>query len=167
MSPMPRMAVLAPILVRSLLLPALALFACSGSPEDQLEKARQQLAAGAYADAAATADAGLAAGAEGSIAWRLELVALEGEARTAKTAAAKARLERLAGSHAAQVTGPLYVQTAGQVREAGDAEGAIGLLDAGAQRFPEDQDIAQAIERLKATGTSEEVERLRSLGYVE
>ena len=164
---MPRMAVLAPFLVGSVLLPALALFACSGNPEDQLEKARQQLAAGAYADAAATANAGLAAGAEGSIAWRLELIALEGEARTARTAAAQARLERLAGSHAAQVTGSLYVQTAGQVKEAGDAEGAIGVLDAGAQRFPEDADIAQAIDRLKATGTSDEIERLRSLGYVE
>lgn len=159
---MPRMPVLT-----SILLPVVALIACSGSPEAQLEEARQQLAAGAYAEAAATANAGLAAGAEGPVAWRLELTALEGEARTAESAAVVSRLERLAGSHAAQVTGPLYVQTAGQVKEAGDAEGAIGVLDAGAKRFPDDADIAQAIERLKATGSSEELERLRSLGYVE
>ncbi len=159
---MSRLAVLTPIL-----LIVLVLSACSGSPEDQLEKARQHLAAGAYSDAAAAAEAGLAAGAEGSIAWRLELAALEGEARTAQTAAVQARLERLAASHAAQVTGSLYVQTAGQVKEAGDADGAIGVLDAGAQRFPEDEAIAQAIDRLKATGSSDEIERLRSLGYVE
>ncbi len=159
---MSRLAILAPVLFI-----ALGLLACSGGPEDQLEAARQHLAAGSYAEAAAAANAGLAAGAEGPLAWRLELIALEGEARTAQTAAVQARLERLAGSHAAQVAGSLYVQTAGQVKEAGDAEGAIGVLDAGAQRFPEDPDIAQAIERLKATGTSDEIERLRSLGYVE
>ena len=159
---MPRMAVLAPIL-----LPVFGLIACSGSPEAQLEEARRHLAAGAYAEAATTANAGLAAGAEGTVAWRLELTALEGEARTVQTAAVLARLERLSGSHAGQVTGPLYVQTAGQVKEAGDAEGAIGVLDAGAKRFPDDADITQAIDRLKATGSSEEIERLRSLGYVE
>jgi hypothetical protein len=157
-----RLSVLAPIL-----LPVVLLVACSGSPEDQLEQARQSLAAGAYADAAATAQAGLDAGAEGSTAWRLELAALEGEARTARTADVLSRLERLAASSPGQVTGSLYVQTAGQVKEAGDAEGAIGVLDAGAQRFPDDPDIAQAIARLGATGTSDEIERLRSLGYVE
>ncbi|HSJ98447.1 MAG TPA: hypothetical protein VLC53_15325, partial [Myxococcota bacterium] len=103
----------------------------------------------------------------GPVAWRLELAALEGEARSGKTADVLARLDRLAGAWSAQVGGSLYVQTAGQVKEAGDAEGAIGVLDAGAQRFPEDRDIAQAIERLKATGSSDEIERLRSLGYVE
>jgi len=157
-----RLAVLAPVLMI-----VLVLFACSVSPEDQLEQARRHLAAGAYSDAAAAAEAGLAAGAEGSIAWRLELAALEGEARTAETAAVLVRLERLAASHAAQVTGSLYVQTAGQVKEAGDADGAIGVLDAGAQRFPEDASIAQAIDRLKASGSSDEIERLRSLGYME
>jgi hypothetical protein len=41
------------------------------------------------------------------------------------------------------------------------------VLDAGARRFPQDADIARAIERSKATGTDAELERLRSLGYVE
>jgi hypothetical protein len=153
-----RIAVLAPIL---------AAIACGASPEDQLETARRHLAASAYADAAAAAREGLAGGAEGPIAWRLELAALEGEARSAQTADALARLDRLAESRPSQVAGSLYVQTAGQVKEAGDAEGAIGVLDAGARRFPDDPDITQAIARLKATGSSDEVERLRSLGYVE
>ena len=159
---MSRIAILAPVLV-----PALFLAACSGNPEAQLDKARQHLAAGAYAEAAAAANDGLAAGAEGAIAWRLELAALEGEARSGQTDAVVARLARLADAWSDQVTGSLYVQTAGQVKDAGDAEGAIGVLDAGAQRFPEDPDITQAIDRLKASGTSEEIERLRSLGYVE
>jgi hypothetical protein len=143
------------------------LVACGSGPEAQLEQARAQLAAGDYAAAAATASAGLAAGAEGATAWRLELAALEGEARGGKSADATARLERLAGAWSAQVGGTLYVQTAGQVKEAGDAAGAIGVLDAGARRFPDDPDITRAIEQLKTTGTDAEIERLRSLGYVE
>jgi len=143
------------------------LVACGAGPADQLEKARGHLAAGDYAEAAAAATRGLAAGAEGSIAWRLELAALEGEARGGKTPEVLARLDRLGAAWSAQVTGPLYVQTAGQVKEAGDATGAISVLDAGAKRFPEDADIAQAIAQLKVIGSDAEVERLRSLGYVE
>jgi predicted Zn-dependent protease len=145
----------------------LMLVACGVSPEDQLDQARAQLAAGAYAEAAATASQGLAAGAEGSTAWRLELAALEGEARGGKTPEVLARLDRLGEAWSAQVTGPLYVQTAGQVKEGGDAAGAIRVLDAGAKRFPKDPDIARAIAQLKVTGTADEIERLRSLGYVE
>lgn len=143
------------------------LFACGGSPEDQLEKARGHLAGGDYAQAAAVAQQGLAAGAEGSTAWRLELLALEGEARGGRAADALARLERLAIRWSEQVSGALYVQTAGQVKEAGDASGAISVLDAGARRFPEDEDIGRAITQLQATGSDDEIERLRSLGYVE
>jgi hypothetical protein len=143
------------------------LAACGSSPESQLEKARGHLASGDYADATAAAEQGLAAGPEGAVAWRLELAALEGEARRARTAEVLARLERLAGAWSEQVSGALYVQTAGQVKEGGDGPGAISVLDAGAKRFPEDGDITRAIEQLEASGTDAEIERLRSLGYVE
>ncbi len=143
------------------------LLSCGAGPEDQLENARGHLAAGDYAEAAAAAARGLEAGAEGATAWRLELTALEGEARGGKTTEVLARLDRLAEARSAQVTGSLYVQTAGQVKEAGDATGAINVLDAGAKRFPEDADIARAIDQLKASGSDAEIERLRSLGYVE
>jgi hypothetical protein len=146
----------------------LLLCACGAGPEAQLEQARAALAKGDYAAAGAAAAQGLAGGAEGAVAWRLENVALEAEARTAKTADVVARLQRLAsGPFAAQLTGPLYVQAAGQVKEAGDAAGSISVLDLGAKRFPQDADIAQAIERSKQGGSDEEIERLRSLGYVE
>ena len=155
--------------MRNLIVVALVslLAACGVSPEQQLEKAREQLAKGAYAEAEAAATEGLTAGAEGSTAWRLELVALEAEARAKQTAAVLARLERLAGAWAKQVGGSLYVQTAGQLRDAGDATGAVGVLDAGAKRFPEDADVAKAISQAKATGTAAELEQLRSLGYIE
>jgi hypothetical protein len=144
----------------------LTLASCGVGPEEQLDKARGHLAEGAYAEAAAAAAQGLAAGAEGSTAWRLELAALEGEARGGKTADVLARLERLAATWSAQLSGSLYVQTAGQLKEAGDAAGAISVLDAGAKHFPEDPDIARAIAQSKASGTAEEIARLRSLGYV-
>jgi hypothetical protein len=143
------------------------LLACGADPVEQLEEAREHLAEGDYAGAAAAAAAGLAAGAEGSTAWRLELAALEGEARSARTTEVLARLEHLAEVWPSQTGGPLYVQTAGQLKEAGDAGGAIRVLDAGARRFPGDADIVRAIERSKASGTADELEQLRSLGYVE
>jgi predicted Zn-dependent protease len=143
------------------------LAACGASPEQKLEQARGQLASGSYAEAEASAAAGLAAGAEGATAWRLELVALEAEARAKKTEAALARLERLAGAWAKQVGGSLFVQTAGQLREAGDSAGAIRVLDAGAKRFPEDADVKKAIAQAKVAGTDAEREQLRSLGYIE
>jgi hypothetical protein len=145
----------------------LALAACGASPEQELEKAKEQLASGAYGEAETSAAAGLAAGAEGATAWRLELAALEAEARAKKTEAALARLERLAGAWAKQVGGSLYVQTSGQLRDAGDAAGAIQVLDAGAKRFPADPDVAKAISQAKAAGTAAELEQLRSLGYIE
>jgi predicted Zn-dependent protease len=153
---------------RMALLPFLAaLLACGPSAESQLERARSHLAQGAYADAAVAANAGLAAGPEGPVAWRLELTALEAEARTGQAAEARARLERLAVEWPEQTQASLYVQTASQVREGGDATGAIDVLDAGAQRFPDDEGITRAISHLKARGTDAELERLRSLGYVE
>ena len=145
----------------------LLLVGCGAGPDAKLVQARQRLATGDWVEAVADADAGLAAGAEGATAWRLELIALEGEARSGNAGAVQARLERLAQQWAAQANGALYVQTAGQLKESGDAAGAIGVLDAGAKRFPDDPDIARAIEQAKATGTDAEIERLRSLGYVE
>jgi hypothetical protein len=145
----------------------LTLASCGAGPEEQLEEARGHLAQGAYAEAAAAASQGLAAGAEGATAWRLELAALEGEARDGKSADVVARLERLAETWSAQLAGPLYVQTAGQLKEAGDTAGAISVLDLGARRLPDDASIAKAIAQLKQSGTDAEIERLRSLGYVE
>jgi hypothetical protein len=146
----------------------LLLLSCSGGPETKLEDARAKLAGGDFAAAAVAANEGLAAGAEGAVAWRLELAALEAEARSAQSDEAVARLERLAGGpFAAQAGASLYVQAAGQLRESGDASGAVDVLDSGAKRFPQDADIARAIEQAKASGNDAELERLRSLGYIQ
>jgi hypothetical protein len=140
---------------------------CGSESESLLAAARGHLEGGDYAEAVNAANSGLKAGAEGATAWRLELVALESEARGGRTEAAIARLERLAEAYPEQVRAPLYVQTASQVREGGDAAGAISVLDAGNQRFPNDEDIVLAIMQAKEKGGDAELERLRSLGYVE
>lgn len=152
---------------RLVLLAGLSLLAaCGASPEKQLDQARDALARGAYPEAVAAATTGLAA-ANGATAWRLELVALEAEARGGKTPDVLARLGRLGTAWSEQLTASLYVQTAGQVKEAGDVAGAISVLDAGAQRFPKDAAIATAIAQAKGSGSEAEKERLRSLGYIE
>ena len=79
----------------ALALPLLWLCACGVKPEAQLEKARADLAKGDYATAAATAAQGLAGGAEGATAWRLENVALEAEARSARYTSAKGHVSRV------------------------------------------------------------------------
>lgn len=148
---------------------AVGLAACGGtSPEQFLETAQTEIAAGNF-DAAAKASAdGLAAGAAAATAWRLELIGLEASARAGKVDAALATLERLAGAHPDRVKGALYVSTAGQVKDSGDGAGAITILDAGAKRFPKDADVAKAIEQAKsASEGSEEMEMLRSLGYLD
>jgi hypothetical protein len=144
----------------------LVLLACGASPVDRLEAARAALAKGHYADAATAAREGLAAGAASATGWRLELAALEGEARGRQPREALARLERLATEKPDQVKSSLYLQTAGQLREAGDAAGAVDLLDAGKKRFPGDADVDGAIEQAKASTDDAERARLCSLGYL-
>ncbi len=47
------------------------------------------------------------------------------------------------------------------------AAGAVTVLDLGAKQCPGDADIDKAIEQAKAGGTEAELEKLRSLGYIE
>ena len=62
-----------------------------------------------------------------------------------------------------------YSATADQLRAAGDGPGAIQVLDQGLQRFPEDTALASLIDSAKQAPSvdSEELELLRTLGYLE
>lgn len=144
------------------------LVACGGtSPEKQLESAQAALASGDWAAASTAVTQGLAAGAEGTTAWRLELVGLEAQARGKMGAEALATIERLAGADSAQVKAALYLQTATQLTEAGDGANAVAILDAGLKRFPEDEGLKKAIDQAKAGGDDASMQQLRSLGYIE
>jgi hypothetical protein len=153
----------------SLLVMALALGACAETPRESLDEARQALAESRYADAIAAADAGLAGDADAVTAWGLELVMLEALARDGRGDDALAQLEELAALRPEHVSPTQYSATADQLRSAGQGGAAIQVLDAGLGRFPEDPMLLGLIEEAKAAPApgSEELQMLRSLGYVD
>jgi predicted Zn-dependent protease len=115
----------------------------------------------------AAADEGLAKKPDATVRWRLELVRLEALARSGRADAALQAIERLAATEGTPVTASHYLSTADQLRGAGNQAGAIQLLDKGTKRFPDNADITQAIGRAKESGSSEELDTLRSLGYLD
>ena len=147
----------------------LALAACSQTPRQSLDEARQALAESRYADAIAAADAGLAGEADAVTTWGLELVKLEGLARDGRGDDTIAQLARLAEMRPEHMTATQYSATADQLRAAGQGAAAIRVMDAGLQRFPHDKTLQELIEAAKAAPAagSEELEMLRSLGYVD
>jgi hypothetical protein len=147
----------------------LALPACSESPRESLDQARQALAESRYPEAVAAADAGLAGGPDEVTTWGLELVKLEALAREGRGEDTAAQLPELAGSRPEHVPATQYSATADQLRAAGQGAAAILVLDLGLKRFPEDEALAGLIEEAKAAPPegSDELKMLRSLGYVE
>jgi hypothetical protein len=144
------------------------LLGCSPSPEKLLSEAEAELSEGAYDQAAVLADRGLTQQpARPATRWRLELVALEARARAGNAAATIAALERLAGEQDTQITPSHYISTADQLRAAGDAKGAVELLDRAARRYPADTKVKKTIAQIKAKGSDAELEALRSLGYLD
>lgn len=142
------------------------LLACGGGgAAGHLESARAGLESGDFAGAVAAADAGLRADADEATTWQLELIRLEAQASGAMDAETVATLERLAGSHPAGVNAALYVTTAARLEGAGGS--FVGVLDAGAKRFPENTEVANALEGAKKDGTPETLDLLRTLGYLD
>ena len=152
-----------------LLASALLLVACSESPGESLEAARQALAESQYADAVAAADAGLGADPDDLTRWGLELARLEALARDGRGEDTLAQIEKLALERPEQVPASQYFATSGQLRAAGEGPAAILVLDLGLKRFPEDATLLDLIEQAKAAPAagSDELEMLRSLGYGE
>lgn len=145
--------------------------ACGVSPEDHLESARKNLQSGQYDPAINDAVQGLQASPDDKTAWGLELVVLEAYARSGKATETTAKIEGLATAHPDRVTPALYRSTADQLTNAGHSAEAIGVLDLGHKRFPDDaainEAIAKAIESSKAGTDPEALKRLQTLGYVE
>ena len=116
-----------------------------------------------------TAETGLQGSPDEGTAWGLELVRLEALARDGRGDDTVAQLEKLAQARPAQVPASQYTATADQLRAAEQAGAAIQVLDLGLKRFPDDASLVAQIEKAKAAPAagSEELEMLRSLGYVE
>jgi hypothetical protein len=151
------------------LLTLLLLVGCSESARDSLAGARLALSESRYDDALSTADAGLALGGDDATIWGLELVKLEALARSGRGDDVVLQIQKLAGERPQNVRASQYSATADQLRTADQGGAAIQVLDLGLKRFPEDASLASLIEeaRKAPTAGSEELEMLRSLGYVE
>ncbi len=153
--------------IKRLTLGFLLISACSDRPGELLTTAEDALGQGDHAAAVAAADRGLAAKpAEPKLRWRLELVRLEALARSGKADDTVEAIERLAVEKNTMIQASHYLSTADQLRAGGQKDGAIALLDKGKQRFPDDAAIAKEIERAKQSGSPEELEMLKSLGYI-
>jgi len=102
-------------------------------------------------------------------AWGLELVKLEALARDGQGDEALAQIDALANARPQNMPATQYSATADQLKSAGQGAAAIQVLDLGLQRFPEDATLIALIEEAKTAPAagSDELEMLRSLGYVE
>jgi len=130
--------------------------------------ARSSLASASYDDAVSAAQAGLVASPSKPDAWGLELVKLEAYARNGSGADAKQQLVALASAYPGQLSANDYSTTAQQLQEAEQGPAAIEVLDLGKKRYPDDALIDQMIaDSVNAESSPEELEMLRSLGYIE
>ncbi len=152
-----------------LLLALSLVIGCAESARDSLAGARDALAESRYDDAIAAADAGLTAGPDEVTAWGLKLVRLEALARAGRGDETVDLIDALAEERPAQLPASQYQATAGQLDAAEQGAAAIQVLDLGLQRFPDDEALLASIEDAKSAPEpgSEELEMLRSLGYVE
>jgi hypothetical protein len=164
-----------PLVLRGCLLLGLAgllatgLASCAESAQDSLGEARAALADARYDEALAAAEAGLANPSDEVTAWGLELVKLEALARGGQGEPTLAQLQKLAAERPENVPADQYAAIADQLRGAGAGPEAIAVLDSGLKRFPEDAELLRQIEAAKAAPAagSEELEMLKTLGYIE
>src|SRR4029453_17377659 len=146
----------------------LALAACAESARDSLEQARKALAETHYPEAISAGDGGLARAPDKITSWGLEVVKLEALARSGRGDETVAQLTKLTDAWPDNMRAEQVAVTADQLRGAGQGAAAILALDQGLKRFPDDPALRAQIEQAKkgAAPGSEELERLRSLGYI-
>ncbi|MFZ5480871.1 MAG: hypothetical protein ACOZNI_29190 [Myxococcota bacterium] len=145
---------------------AFLLLACSSV--DHQKEAQDALNGGDADKALQLAEEGLkSAGGDKAAAWRLEQVRLEALAKKGDGASLKGELERLHGAYPQQVTAPLYLKLASQLREGGGGATVIDVLDAGKKKWPDDKAFDDAIAEAQQNADPAEVERLKALGYIQ
>ncbi len=147
---------------------AIVVCACEKTSQEHLSEARDSLGGGSYDQAIAAVDAGLQASPSKPDAWGLELVKLEAYARGGDGENAKQQLVKLAGLYPKQLSPTDYSSTAQQLQAAEQGPAAIEVLDLGKKRHPDDELIDKMIaDSVAANSSPEELEMLRSLGYIE
>jgi tetratricopeptide (TPR) repeat protein len=147
------------------------LIGCGPKPEQLKDEAQQALSVGNFSQAREISTRALeqVPDSEKRLIWSLERIRLEALARESQAAEARQALERLAAEYPAQADADLYLAIASYLTDAGDTSGAIDVLIAGDERFPEESEKFQAqIRELHDSGLVDpaELERLRSIGYL-
>lgn len=149
----------------------LFLIGCSPDSEQLKNEAQHALSVGDFSQAREISTRALAQVPESDkrLTWSLERIRLEALARDNQAAEVLESLERLAAEYPTQANAALYLAIASYLQEAGGAGGAIDILVAGDERFPEESEKFEAeIEELHEGGSMDpaEIERLKSLGYL-
>jgi hypothetical protein len=149
----------------------LLLAACEASLADREKEARAALDARDFTKARLVSEEALAssgAGADAATAWRLEQIRLEALAQEKQGAEIVASLARLSGKYGPQITPALYRSLADKLKTAGDTTGAIDVLAAGHEKFPQEaQAFVKDIDALKQGKLDPaQIEKLKALGYL-
>lgn len=144
---------------------------CEASLADREKEARAALDGRDYAKARQISDEALASSAAASdkaTAWRIEQIRLDSLANDKQSAEVVGSLARLGGTYPNQVTPALYRSLADKLKTAGDTTGAIDVLAAGHERFPnEAQAFVNDIDALKQGKLDPaQIEKLKALGYL-
>lgn len=145
-----------------------ALCGCGASARDQLAEAREALAATDYTAAIEASAAGLRAVPDAATAWALETIRCEALARSGASGPLLEQLARLEIEAPERLTPTFYSASADQLRRAGDAAGAVQVLDRGLKRHPKSALLVGLIGAASESSSGpEELDMLRSLGYVD
>ena len=146
------------------------LIGCGPDLEKQKNEAQQALSVGNFGQARELSSQAMeqAPAADKRLLWALERIRLEALARENQGEQALETLERLATEYPTQANASLYLAIASYLKDAGGTSGAIDILVAGDERFPEESEkFKTMMGELEAGGLDPaEIERLKSLGYL-
>jgi tetratricopeptide (TPR) repeat protein len=166
--------------MKSLLLALTVLLipACGGANDAQglVDEAQAALTAREYPKAAGLAAKAVAAAKQAgdeSLAFRGTSIRISALAREGKGPEAVSALEAAATEYPSRVDAKLYARTMSALQQAKSIEGALDVLEAGSERFPDSraafEDGAAKLAAMLQSGAGsdpEAIERLKSLGYL-
>ncbi|HZL99831.1 MAG TPA: hypothetical protein VFD43_06230, partial [Planctomycetota bacterium] len=115
------------------------------------------------------AEAGLRAadGADANLSWKLERIRAEAIAKLGQTPEVLTTVARLQPAYPQQCNALFYGKLGMLLVDAGQPVGAVELADAGIQQFPDRKaDFEGLIASIQASGDSEAIAKLRTLGYL-
>ncbi len=112
--------------------------------------------------------------ADKALTWRVEKMQLDALAGSKQSADILANLTRLRASNPAQVDAALYASLAGKLSQQHEYLGAIDIVHAGIEQFPEQKarfegelkNLTLSAKAASETGDNAALDKLRSLGYL-